>query len=128
MTLLAFEPETDIKHQILNARRDGLSGDALMRQVAEADLYIPSTGEIQSDGSGFSPVLLEQNDLAFVAVFTAMSRQPKGMAPFMMRTGGKHFFLRLPAGYGVIFNPGYDAEILLPPHGAAALKRDLQAG
>ena len=128
MPLLAFEPENDIEHQILNARDEGLSGDALMRQIAEAELFIPSMNDVKADGSGFKPVLLEQNDLAFVAVFTAMSRQPKGMAPTMMRTGGKHFFLRLPLGYGVIFNPGYDAEILLPPHGAQALKRDLQGG
>jgi hypothetical protein len=128
MALLAFEPETDIEHQILNARDEGLSGDTLMRKIADADLYVPSTNEVQTDGSGFTPVLLEHDDLAFVAVFTAMSRQPKDMAPYMMRTGGKHFFLRLPHGYGVIFNPGYDAEILLPPHGAAALKRDLQRG
>ena len=80
-----------------------------MRKIADADLYVPSVNEVQPDGSGFTPVLFEQDDLAFVAVFTAMSRQPKGMASFMMRTGGKHFFLRLPAGYGVIFNPGYDA-------------------
>jgi SseB protein N-terminal domain len=128
MPLLAFEPENDIEHQILNARDEGLSGDALMRQIAEAELFIPSMNDVKADGSGFKPVLLEQNDLAFVAVFTAMSRQPKGMAPTMMRTGGKHFFLRLPPGYGVIFNPGYDAEILLPAHGAQALKRDLQGG
>jgi hypothetical protein len=128
MPLLAFEPENDIEHQILNARDEGLSGDALMRQIAEAELFIPSMNDVKADGSGFKPVLLEQNDLAFVAVFTAMSRQPKGMAPYIMRTGGKHFFLRLPPGYGVIFNPGYDAEILLPPHGAQALKRDLQGG
>ena len=128
MPLLAFEPENDIEHQILSARSDGLSGDALMRQIAEAELYIPSTADVQTDGSGFKPVLFEQNGLCFVAVFTAMLRQPKDMASHMVRVNGRHFFLRLPTGYGVIFNPGYDAEILLPPHGAQALKRDLQGG
>lgn len=126
MALIAFEPETDVEHRIVEARDKELSGDALMRQIADADLYIPSTGEVQTDGSGFNPMLLEQNGLPFVAVFTAMSRQPTGMAPYMMRLNGRQFFLRLPQGYGVIFNPGYDAQILLPPHGAAALKQDLR--
>jgi len=126
MTLLAFEPETDIEHRIVEARDKGLSGDALMRQIADADLYIPSTGEVQADGSGFKPILLEQNELPFVAVFTAMSRQPKDMAPYMLRANGKQFFLRMPPGYGIIFNPGYEAQMLLPPHGAAALKQDLR--
>jgi SseB protein N-terminal domain len=127
MTLLAFEPENDIEHQILGARDSGLSGDALMRRIADVDLYVPSTGEVQTDGKGFKPVLLEQNDFTFVAVFTAISRQPKGMARYMMQTNGRQFFLRLPPDYGVIFNPGYDAQMLLPPHGAAALKADLRS-
>ena len=126
MTLLAFEPETEIEQQILEARNGDLSGDALMRRMADADLYIPSTGDVQADGSGFKPVLLEQNNLSFVAVFTAPSRQPRDMAGTMMQMNGRHFFRRLPSGYGVMINPGYDAQILLPPHGVAALKQDLQ--
>ena len=34
-------------------------------------------------------------------------------------------FLRLPAGHGVIVNPGFEAQIILPPEGMAALKQDL---
>ena len=125
MTLLAFVAETDIEHQILKAQDGELSGDALLRRMADANLYIPSTGEVQTDGSGFQPVLVDQDGSAFVAVFTAMSRQPKDMAPYMMQMNGRQFFRRLPAGYGVMVNPGYDAQILVPPHGMAALKQDL---
>lgn len=126
--LLAFEAETDIERQIVKARDGTLSGDALMRQVADATLYIPSTAEVQTDGSGFTPVLMGQDGAPLVVVFTAMSRQPQGMAGYMVQMSGRQFFLRLPAGYGVAFNPGYDAQMLLPPQGAAALKEDLRAG
>jgi hypothetical protein len=126
MTLLAFEPETEIEQQILEARNGDVSGDALIRRMADIDLYIPSTSEVQTDGGGFGPVLLEQNGLSFVAVFTSLSRQPRDIAPYMMQVKGRHFFLRLPPGYGVMFNPGYDAQILLPPQGVAALKEDLR--
>ncbi|HEY8254575.1 MAG TPA: SseB family protein [Rhizomicrobium sp.] len=125
MTLLAFVAETEIEHQILKAQEGALSGDALLRRMAEADLFIPSTSEIQTDGSGFSPVLVDQDGKPFVVVFTAMSRQPKDMAPTMMQMNGGQFFRRLPAGYGVTVNPGYDAQILVPPHGMAAFKHDL---
>jgi hypothetical protein len=127
MALLAFEAETDIERQIVKARDDGLSGDVLMRQMADATLYIPSTAEVQTDGSGFTPVLIDQDGAPLVVVFTAKSRQPRDMADYMVQMNGRQFFLRLPAGYGVVFNPGYDAQILLPPHGAAALKDDLRA-
>ena len=125
MTLLAFVAETDIEHQILKAQEGALSGDALLRRMADADLFIPSTGEVQTDGSGFQPVLIDQEGSSLVVVFTAMSRQPKGMAPTIMQMNGGQFFRRLPAGYGMMVNPGYDAQILVPPQGMAAFKQDL---
>ena len=125
MTVLAFEPETEIEHQILKAQNGEFSGDTLLRRIAEVNIYVPSTGEVHADGSGFSPVLLEQDGLPFVAVFTAISRPPKDMASYLMQMNGREFFLRMPAGYGLIFNPGYEAQMLVPPHGIAAFKRDL---
>ena len=125
MTLLAFAAENDIEHQILKAQDGEISGDALLRRMADADLFVPSTGDVQSDGSGFQPVLIDQDGSPFVVVFTAMSRQPKDMAACTMQMKGGHFFRRLPDGYGVMVNPGYDAQILVPPHGMAAFKQDL---
>jgi hypothetical protein len=125
MTLLAFAAETDIEHQILKAQDGALSGDALLRRMADADLFIPSTGEVQTDGSGFQPVLIDQDGSSFVVVFTALSRAPKDMAGYLMQMKGGHFFRRLPAGYGVTVNPGYAAQMLVPPHGMAAFKQDL---
>jgi hypothetical protein len=125
MTLLAFVAETDIEHQILKTQDGALSGDALLRRMADADLFIPSTGEVQTDGSGFQPVLVDQDRSSLVVVFTARSRQPKDMAAWTMQMNGGQFFRRLPAGYGVMVNPGYDAQILVPPHGMAAFKQDL---
>jgi hypothetical protein len=126
MTLLAFEPETDIERQILNVQAGTYPADALMQDMANSDLYIPSKGEVQEDGRGFVPVLLERGDMAFVAIFTALSRQPRGLAEYLLKATGRAFLLRLPPGYGVIFNPGYDAEMLLPPDGVAMLKQDLR--
>jgi hypothetical protein len=126
MAQLAFEPEADIERQILDVKAGKYSADALMRDMANADLFIPSKGDVQEDGRGFVPVLLEQAGTRFVAVFTALSRPPHDMAEYLLKANGKVFFLRLPAGYGVIFNPGYDAQLLLPPDGVAMLKHDLR--
>lgn len=126
MTLLDFAPQNAIERRILNAQTGAVSGDSVMLEIAAAELFIPSLQEVRQDGSGFRPVLLEQDDLAFVAAFTAIGRQPQDMAGYALRMTGRHFFLRLPPGYGVIFNPGYDAQMLLPPHGVAALQQDLR--
>ena len=127
MDLLAFEPETEIERKILAARAGDYSADALILDLAESDLCIPSQAHAQDNWRGYVPVLLEQNDFSFVAVFTARSRQTRDFAPYLLHAPGKPFFLRIPSGYGVIFNPGYDAQLLLPPDGVASLKQDLLA-
>jgi len=126
MTLLAFEPETDIEQRILDVQAQTYSADALMRELANHELYIPSKGDVQEDGRGFVPVLLEQGGMSFVMVFTALSRRPRGLAEYLLKANAGTFFRRLPSGYGVIFNPGYDAQLLLPPDGVAMLKQDLR--
>lgn len=123
--MLAFTPESDIEQRILGVQARTYSADALMREMANHDLYMPSKGEVREDGSGFVPVLVDQGGILFVAVFTAQSRQPRGLAEYLLKANGGAFFRRLPSGYGVIFNPGYDAQLLLPPEGVTLLKRDL---
>ena len=125
MALLAFEPQTAIEQRILDVQAQTYSADALMREMANHELYIPSKGDVQEDGRGFVPVLLEQGGMSFVMVFTALSRQPRGLAEYLLKANAGTFFRRLPSGYGVIFNPGYDAQLLLPPDGMAMLKQDL---
>jgi hypothetical protein len=126
MALLSFAPETPIEHRILAAQTGDLSGDALLHEIAAANLYIPSKDEVQEDGSRFQPVLLEMDGQQYVAVYTALSRAPKDMAPYLLQTVGSYFFLRLPPGYGVMVNPGYAVQMLVPAHGIAAFQQDLR--
>ena len=125
MALLAFEPESDIERRILDVQAGKYSADALIREMADCDLYIPSRGEVQQDGAGFTPVLVDQAGMKFVTVFTALSRHTRDIADTLLQANGRAFFRRLPPGYGMIFNPGYDAQLLLPPEGVAMLKQDL---
>jgi len=128
MALLAFAPQTPIEHRILAAQNGGLSGDALLREIAAATLYAPSMDAVQEDGSRFQPILLEIDGQPFVAVYTALSRAKKDHTPYLLQATGSHFFLRLPPGYGVMVNPGYAAQILVPDDGIAALQNDLRQG
>jgi len=120
-----FEPETDIERRILDVQAGSYPADRLIGELVDTDLYVPSHGALQSNGDGFSPVIIEQGGMSFVAVFTALSRADCGLAPHVMKANGKVFFPRLPAGYGVVFNPDTSAQLLLPPEGVALLKQDL---
>lgn len=126
MALLAFAPETPIEDRILAAQRGDLSGDALLRELAAATLYIPSADAVREDGSGFQPILLDMDGHAFVAVYTAPQRARRDKTSHILQSLGSHFFLRLPSGYGVAINPGYAAQMFVPGHGIAALKQDLR--
>jgi len=126
MALRAFTPETVIEHRILAAQKGEISGDALLHEIAAANLFIPSREAVQEDGSRFQPVLMDMDGQPYVAVFTALARVPQDTAPYLLQAAGRHFFLRLPSGYGVMINPGYAAQMLVPPHGIAALKQDLR--
>jgi len=125
LSLLAFVPETELERRILEVQADCHPADALMLELAGAELCIPSLAKVQDGWRGYVPVLLEQNGVAFVAVFTAAFRQTLAFAPHLLRAPGKPFFLRLPTGYGLVFNPGYDAEMFVAPEGVAMLKQDL---
>jgi hypothetical protein len=126
MALLPFAPETPIEHRILAAQKGDLSGDALLREIAACNLYIPSEDEVQEDGSRFQPIILEMDGQPYVAVYTALSRASQDMAPYLLQTVGSYFFLRLPPGYGVMINPNYAAQMLVPAHGIAAFQQDLR--
>jgi hypothetical protein len=126
MALLSFAPETPIEHRILAAQKGELSGDALLREIAASNLFIPSKDDVQEDGSRFQPVLIEMEGQPYVAVYTALSRAPKDLTPHLLQALGAHFFARLPPGYGVMINPGYAAEMLVPAHGVAAFQQDLR--
>jgi hypothetical protein len=126
MALLSFAPQTPIEHRILAAQKGDLSGDTLLREIADSNLYIPSKDDVQEDGSRFEPILLDMDGQPYVAVYTAQSRAPKDGTPYLLQAVGSQFFLRLPPGYGVMINPGYAAQVLIPAHGVVALQQDLR--
>ena len=92
MTPLAFVPETDIERRILEVQAGAYPADALMLELANSDLCIPSLAKVQDGWSGYVPVTLDQDGMGFVAVFTAASRQSRNFAPYLLRSPGNPFF------------------------------------
>jgi hypothetical protein len=101
-----------------------------MRIIARSNLFISSKGEVQSDWSGFDPLLFEKDGHPFVAVFSSLSRPGlhSGMAEYVLQMNGREFFLRMPASYGVILNPGFVAQLIIPPTGVSEFRKDLKGG
>jgi hypothetical protein len=125
--LLEFTPENDLEKAIEEARRGALSLADLVKVVVRLNLYISSLNEVQRDGGGFEPLLLEQNGKPLVAVFSSLSRPGlhRHMAEYVLQMNGREFFLRIPPNYGVILNPGYAAQVIIPSDGVFDLRKDL---
>lgn len=127
MELLEFKPENELEKAIREAKQGTLSVADLMKIIVQSNLYISSKGEVRQDGSGFEPLLLEQKGSPLVAAFSSLSRPGlhKHLAEYVLQMRGREFFLRMPPGYGVILNPGYLAQLIVPSDGVSDLRKDL---
>ena len=130
MQLQEFKPENELENAIADAKEGVRPIADLMRIIARSNLFISSKGEVQSDGSGFDPLLLEKDRHPFVAVFSSLSRPGlhSRMAGYVLQMNGREFFLRMPESYGVILNPGYVSQLIIPPTGVSEFRKDLKGG
>jgi hypothetical protein len=126
--LLEFRPENEVENAIVDAKQGTLPIADLMMLLAQSTLYISSKKEVQQDGSGFEPLLLEEGGNPLVAAFSSLSRPGlhSHMAEYVLQMNGRDFFLRMPPGYGIIINPRYVSQLIMPPGGVSDLTNDLK--
>ncbi|HEY9131563.1 MAG TPA: hypothetical protein VIM98_07370 [Dyella sp.] len=125
MELLKFNPENELEVAIVSAKRGGLSLPDLMKKFTQSDVYISSKREVTQDGSGFDPLLVGSPENPLVAAFSSLSRPSlhAKMAAYVLRMKGREFLHRLPQGYGVAFNPGYEAQLIISSDVISDLKK-----
>lgn len=129
MALSEFSPENDLEVAIVEAKRGAAPIDALLMKLAASPLFISSKTEVQADGSGFEPLLLEESGKPLVAAFSSLDRPGLhcDAASYVLQMDGREFFLRLPPKYGVIVNPGYVAQLIIAPDATSDLRGKLKA-
>jgi hypothetical protein len=128
--LQEFKPENELENAIADTRKGVRPIADLMRIIARSNLFISSKGEVQADFSGFDPLLFEMDGNPFVGIFSSLSRPGlhSHVAGYLLQMNGREFFLRMPESYGVILNPGYAAQLIIPPTGVAEFRKDLNGG
>jgi hypothetical protein len=126
--LVDFQPENELERAILGTKQGIRTIDELMNIIAISELYVSSKRVVHQDGSGFEPLLLGQGENPLVATFSSLSRPGlhRHMAEYVLQIKGREFFLRLPPNYGVILNPGYAAQLIIPSRGISELKKQLK--
>lgn len=121
-----FEPRNDVERQLLAAQEGSIPGDAFMRGLLDAQLFMPVQDE--SHGiKGFSksdkavPLTLESEDgVQVLILFTSPERAKPFLKDFPGYEGGllaefKWILERVGKGYGVALNPGWSVGIDMDP-------------
>lgn len=123
MQLSKFTPENELEVAILRAREGTCSISELMELLIESEIYVSSKTEVAQDGGGFEPLLVGERAHPLVAVFSSLSRPGlhRQMAEFVLKMKGREFFRRLPPGYGVTLNPGYETQFIISSDVALSL-------
>ena len=119
-----FTPENLLEHAVQDAKLGSLRLETLFDVIADANLLIASRTEVQANGTGFTPLLLEKDGAPFVAAFSSFSRATlhREAAEYVLQMNGREFFLRLPPEYGVMLNPGFVVQLAITCDAARDLR------
>lgn len=121
-----FLPENDLEKLLIQAQKSEMKFSDFVEVFLKTDVFIPSGTEVLKDGSGMTPLIFSENDKNIIGIFTSLSRASlfKDKTPFCLSMKGIELFQRIPDGFGVVVNPGYDKGFDLPAEGIKNIIRD----
>jgi hypothetical protein len=125
--MTAFTPLNDFEAALVEARSGRLPVQKLLYQLADADVAVPSAGEVHEDGSGFQPLLFPKEGVPMLACFTDKSRigEFAEVAPYCLVMKGRDLLRRMPPDHGLVVNPGGTVGFDMPPEGIARFVQEL---
>lgn len=121
-----FSPLNDFEIKLTKAQRGEVSVSELLKSLIAADLALPSASAVQEDWAGFEPLLFNKNNVSMLACFSAKERLAdySNITPYCLAIKGKELLRRLPAGYGLVINPGHRVGFDISPEGIAKIVAD----
>jgi hypothetical protein len=114
-----FQPLNALEKELEKAQAGRSLMPAFLRLFVGSDLVVPSGAEIMPDGSCFEPVLFDKDGTQMVACFTAAERigDVSRLASYYLKVTGGEFLKLIPAGYGLVVNPGQPVGFDVEPGG-----------
>jgi hypothetical protein len=121
-----FMPTNALETALAKAMRKELPIARFLTVLLESDLAIPSTSEVQADGSGMNPIMYDKNGATMIAVYTDLERAKlqSATASYCLLMPARRFLKALPPGYGVVINPGLSVGLELSESGIQEIRRD----
>lgn len=117
-------PLNDFESKPAGAWREEVSvKDVLASRAAE--LALPSAAAVHEDWSGFQPLLFSRDEVPMLAYFSAKERVADyaEMTPYCLTIKGRELLRRMPAGHGLVVNPGQRIGFDVSPEDIAQIRR-----
>jgi hypothetical protein len=95
--------------------RRGMTGEPL--DVISAMLRTVLIVPVGPQSSGFDPVYFNRDGVSMLAAFTAfeLTSRVTDLAKYALTMTGRDLMLRMPAGEGIVLNPGHDIGLEILP-------------
>ncbi len=119
-------PQTPLEILLGKAMAGELPIKAFMQAFVASEVVLLTGSLVTPDGTGFDPLLFDKQGTLHVAVFTDPARVGvhAQQAPHQLRWPMIDVLHRVPAGYGVVVNPGTSLGFEISPGGVGEILRD----
>lgn len=123
-----FVPLNDLEHALSNVANGHIDFEKFLKVFLDSEVFVLTATEVQADGTGLRPLLLERDNQTRMAVFTAWERvEPfKHHCRFCLQTNGRYFLRVIPQDVGLVLNPGSRLGFEVPAQGVQDIRRDFE--
>lgn len=127
--LARFEPETGFEADLLWGSQDALPLEEVWSRFATEDVFVSSLKAMQPGDAAFHPLVADRGGQKSVVVFSSLTRAASAhqFAEHVVRLRGEQLILRTPVGMGLLINPGFEAQLLMPAEVVAQIASQLRA-
>jgi hypothetical protein len=121
-----FEPKNPLEFALADAQSGNRTIAEFLPTFLDSQIAIPSSQIVEQDGRGMSPVFFDKNGIQMVAAFTELDRAltVSNLAHYCLTMKGRELLIRMPPGYGLVINPGFDVGFDIAPEGIQEILRD----
>ena len=121
-----FAPSNELETALFETSQGRKSIPAFFELFVESDVHVPSSKEVNSDGTGFRPLLFDTDAGTMMSVFTGRDRAKpfSGKVPYCLTMKGRQLLQRVPEKIGIVLNPSWDVGMEIPSQGVADIRRD----
>ncbi len=122
-----MEQQNTLEDALADGQAGKISTEDFLKTLVKSQVFVPSRQEVQPDGAGLAPLVLEQQGKSFVAVFSSSERaqSAEGQTLYCLQIVCGALLPRLPHGYGLVINPGSALGLQIDAAGVQKIYREL---